>query len=352
MEIGIFHEFPCQAGQAEDAAFRESFELVDAAERWGLDAIWLAELHFSPNRSVLSDPLTIAAAIAARTERILIGTAVQVLPLGDPLRLAEAGATVDQVSRGRLIFGVGRSGFARAYAAFGVPYEESRERFAETLAVIRAAWSETSFSFHGQFFHYDNVCLTPKPFQRPHPPIRVAANSPDTFPAIGAQGLPLFAAVRLGTLSELAPHLRAYRAAYQAAGHEGRGEVYLRLPLHLADSEAEAIRAPEASIMQFYRGLGAQLEQSAAGPGARAIEQRAERGQQLQTLTYEDVRREKVVVGTPAMVVARLRQLRDELGLDGILAELNCGGMIPHERVRRSLQLLAQEVLPALRQTV
>ena len=112
----MFHEFERPPGVAEAEAFEAAFDLVDAAERWGLDAIWLAELHFSPARSVLSAPLALAAAIAARTRRIKIGTAVQVIPLCHPLQLAEEVATIDHISHGRLIFGVGRSGFARTYA--------------------------------------------------------------------------------------------------------------------------------------------------------------------------------------------------------------------------------------------
>src|ERR1700737_3410372 len=140
--------------------------MVDAAERWGLDAVWLAELHFSPRRAVLSAPLTVATAIAARTSRIKIGTAVQVLPLCHPLRLAEEAATVDHVSHGRLIFGVGRSGFARTYDHHGVPDAESRARFAETLEVVRRAWTQDTFSHDGEHFHFHETCVTPKPHQK------------------------------------------------------------------------------------------------------------------------------------------------------------------------------------------
>src|SRR5205085_8962518 len=143
------------------------------------------ELHFDPARSVLSAPLCIASAIAARTQRMKIGLAVQVLPLCHPLRLAEEAATVDQISNGRLIFGVGRSGVARTYEAYGVPYAESRDRFAETLQIIERAWSQPRFSFEGKYHRFDDVAVTPKPRQKPLPPIRVAASSPDTFPAIG-----------------------------------------------------------------------------------------------------------------------------------------------------------------------
>jgi alkanesulfonate monooxygenase SsuD/methylene tetrahydromethanopterin reductase-like flavin-dependent oxidoreductase (luciferase family) len=346
MEFGIFHEFERSDGRSEAQAFEDGFALVDAAEAWGLDAVWLAELHLNPDRSVLASPMTIASAIAARTERIKIGTAVQVLPLCHPLRIAEEAATVDQISHGRLIFGVGRSGFARTYAAYGVPYAESRERFAETLDILIRAWTTDPFTYHGTYFSYDNVRLVPKPYQQPYPPIRVAATSPDTFPAIGAQGYPIFAAVRLGTLAELGPNLNAYRAAYAAAGHAGGGEVFLRVPVYVAETDAQAETEPEDSIMRFYRALGAQLEASAVDAGARAVENRAERGQRLQSIAWSDVLREKVIVGTADRVAERLLALRSELGLDGILAELNCGGLIPHGRVMNSLRLLCQEVMP------
>jgi alkanesulfonate monooxygenase SsuD/methylene tetrahydromethanopterin reductase-like flavin-dependent oxidoreductase (luciferase family) len=291
--------------------------------------------------------LTVATAIAARTSRIKIGTAVQVLPLCHPLRLAEEAATVDHVSHGRLIFGVGRSGFARTYEHYGVPYAESRARFAETLEVVRRAWTEESFSFDGDYFHFEGVSVVPKPYQKPHPPIRVAANSPDTFPSIGAQGYAIFAAVRLGTLSELAPNIAAYRAAYAEAGHPGTGQVFLRIPVYVADTAERAYEEPQASIMQFYRQLGEQLEASATAAGARDIEQRDVRGRRLQSITFDEVVRDKVIVGTPAMVADRLKAISDELGLDGILAELNSGGLTPRAGVMRSLQLLCEEVKPA-----
>src|SRR5712691_5603558 len=136
MEFGMFHEFPSLPGRSDAEAFDEAMAQVDGAERWGLDVMWLAEIHFAPERTHLSAPLAIASAIAARTSRMKIGIAVQVLPLCHPLRLAEEAATVDQVSRGRLIFGVGRSGLPRTYEAYGIPYAESKDRFAETLHVI------------------------------------------------------------------------------------------------------------------------------------------------------------------------------------------------------------------------
>jgi len=346
-EFGMFHEFQCPAGTSEPDAFAESFAQVEAAERWGLDAMWLAEIHVAPERSVCAVPLTIASAIAARTNRIKIGTGVQVLPLCHPLRIGEEAATVDQISHGRLIFGVERSGFPRTYEAYGVPYGESRERFAETLEILKRAWTEDPFSYSGKFYKFENVRLTPKPYQKPWPEIRIAANSPDTFPAIGTLGHGVFVAVRLGTLSELAPNIRAYRQAYKAAGHPGEGKVFLGAPAYVAETAEQARSEPEDSIMYFYRYLGERLEDSATRAGVRAIEDRAARGRRLQTITYDEARRDKIIVGTPEEVTDRLVQLREELGLDGILAEMNCGTKIPHQRVMKSLQLLCEKVKPA-----
>ena len=349
MEFGVFHEFQCPPGQSEAGAFAESFAQVDAAEDWGLDVMWLAELHVAPGQSVLAAPLTIASAIAARTKRIKIGTAVQVLPLCHPLQLAEEAATVDHISHGRLIFGVGRSGFPRTYEAYGVPYSESRERFAETLDIVKQAWTQPRFTYEGRFHSFRDVCLVPKPYQQPHPEIRVAATSPDTFPAIGAMGYAIFCAVRLGALPELGPQIREYREAWKAAGHPGEGQVYLRVPVYVAETEREARDQPEESIMSFYRWLGGQIAASASTAGARAIERRAERGEVLRNITYEDTLRDKVIIGTPDMVADKLHRLRAELGLNGILAELNCGRAIPNDRVMHSLKLLCEQVIPKFR---
>ena len=342
----MFHEFQATPGASTAEAFARSFAEVDAAERWGLDIMWLAELHFAPERSVLASPLVLAAAIAQRTQRIKIGTAVQVLPLCHPVRVAEEAATVDQISQGRLIFGVGRSGFPRTYEAYGVPYAESRERFAETLEIIKLAWKEEQFSYSGKYFSYRDVSVVPKPWQKPHPPIRVAATSPDTFPAIGTLGHAAFVAARIGTLSDLAPLVHSYREAYKAAGHAGAGEIFLRVPVYIAETEQRAREEPEESIMHLFRYIGDRLADSANLAGARAIEKRAENAQRLQTVSYAEALREKMIVGTPDGVTDRLLELRAELGIDGILAELNPGGLIPHDRVLNALRLLCEEVMP------
>jgi alkanesulfonate monooxygenase SsuD/methylene tetrahydromethanopterin reductase-like flavin-dependent oxidoreductase (luciferase family) len=346
MEFGMFHEFPSMPGRGETEMFDEAMAQVDAAERWGLDVMWLAEIHFAPERTYLSAPLAIASAIAARTHRLKIGIAVQVLPLCHPLRLAEEAATVDQISQGRLIFGVGRSGVVSTYDAYQVPYGESRERFAEILDIVKLAWTEPRFSYSGRFYNFDNVASVPRPYQGKLPPIRIAASTPDTFPAIGALGYPVFASTRHPTWSELAPHIKAYYDAYQAAGHPGKGQVYVSAPIYIAETEERARAEAEASVTHFYRLQYELIAESARRSGRQNFIDRAER---LRNLTYADALRGNVLVGTPETVAARLKELRDEIGFDGILAELNCGGLIPHERVLNALRLLCQEVMPRFR---
>ena len=349
-ELGIFEEFWRRKGQSEAGAFRDAFAELDAAERHGIDVAWLAELHVNPARSVLAAPLTIASAVAARTRRLKIGIAVQVLPLCHPLRLAEEVATVDHISNGRLVFGVGRSGFARTYEAYGIPYAESRERFAENLAIIEKAWSEERFSYEGRFHSFHDVHLVPKPVQKPHPEIRIAATSYDTYPVIGAEGYPILIAVRQGRIEELAPHIAAYRRAYAEAGHpQGGDRIYLRIPVYVGNDREAARREPEESIMGFYRELGAQIAKTANLAGVKATENRGARAEALLNVTYEETLAQKVVVGAPDEVAARLAELKSSLAIDGILAELNCGGLIPHEKVMTSLRLLGEEVGPRLR---
>jgi alkanesulfonate monooxygenase SsuD/methylene tetrahydromethanopterin reductase-like flavin-dependent oxidoreductase (luciferase family) len=137
-----------------------------------------------------------------------------------PLRVAE-GATVDHISHGRLIFGIGRSGFPRTYQAYGISYAESRERFAEVTEILKRAWTQERFSYDGQFYRFDDVCLTPKPFQAPHPELRIAVNSPDTFEQTGREGYPIFAPPGWA-IQDLVP---TWRPSKLSQGHRHRQSV-------------------------------------------------------------------------------------------------------------------------------
>jgi alkanesulfonate monooxygenase SsuD/methylene tetrahydromethanopterin reductase-like flavin-dependent oxidoreductase (luciferase family) len=327
MEFGIFHEF-LSAGAAQPVSFAQSFEQIAAAEAWGLDILWVAEIHMNPTRCLVSSPLTVLSAVAARTNRIRIGPAVQLLPLGHPLRLAEEAATLDQISGGRLVFGVGRSAFPGAYRAYGISYEESQVMFAESLAIIRNVWTNPQASHAGHYWRFDGFTLVPRPVQTPHPPIRIAASRPETYAAIGTLGYPLLCALRASAIDDLAANLRAYRAAWAEAGHPGAPRAYLQIPILVGETQAEAEAAAKDGLMRFasYRA------DLVRGP-----------------LTYDVALRQKGFVGTPDHVASRIAALREATGIDGLSAEINVGSLMTHEQVMRSLRLFCQEVVPRFR---
>jgi len=275
-----------------------------------------------------------------------IGIAVQVLPLCHPLRLAEEGATVDQVSKGRLIFGIGRSGVVGTYDAYQVPYPESQARFAEIFEIVKRAWSQQRFSYEGRFYRFDNVACSPLPYRGKMPPIRIAASTPDTFPAIGAQGYPVFASTRHVTWDNVGPQLASYQEGWKQGGHPGRGRAYVGAPIYIAETDVRAREEARESVEHFYRLQYELIAESARRSGREQFIRRAE---QLKNLTYDDALRGNVLIGSPDTITARLKQLQAEIGFDGILAELNCGGLIPHQRVLNALRLLCQEVAPQFR---
>jgi alkanesulfonate monooxygenase SsuD/methylene tetrahydromethanopterin reductase-like flavin-dependent oxidoreductase (luciferase family) len=349
MDFGIFMEFGIRGGASQADAFEEGFDLVDAAEGWGLDIVWLGEMHFTPTRSVLSAPIGVACAIASRTRRLRVGTAVQVLPLNNPLRIAEEAATTDHISAGRFDFGIGRSGFPRVYDLYGIPYVESQGRFREALEIILEAWKGEPFSYHGEFYHFENVTVSPRPYQLPHPPLRMAATTEETFPRVGQMGLPIFVGLRGMDVADLATHLAAYRQAWREAGHPGDGDVCLRIPVYAGATEQQAREEPHESIT-FYFSRQADLTRAGVGrAGAGPAERLQARVDQLATLSYEQILRERVAFGTAAGLIDRLTELREKLHLSAIAAELNSGGLLSREQVKRTLHVMTHEVMPALK---
>lgn len=355
MDIGWMMDGDYREGQTQQEAFDVVLTTAERAETLGFDGIWLAERHFSrPGGAALvpsigSAPLLLATAIAMRTSRLRIGTAVLLLPLGHPVRLAEEVATLDHLSQGRLDLGVGRSSFPRAYEGYNIPYVESRERFQEYLEVMRLAWTQPKFSYSGTFYSCQDVEVLPRPYQHPHPPLHQAAATRDTFAAIGTLGLGLLVALIGTPLAELATVIAIYQEAWQAAGHPGHGEVRLRLPIYVAPTLHQAQADPRPSVMPYYERLRQGYLQSAQRFESA---ERTARAAQLETLTYEEVLQERVVFGTPQYVAKRLSILQQTMGLSGFIIEPNVGGGIPPEQVARSLDLFAQEAAPQLREKV
>ena len=339
MNFGMFTDFHVRGGNTQAESFDESFDQVMAAERLGFDTVWLAEHHFSPERAVLASPMIVASAICAKTERIRIGLAVQVLPLTNPLRVAEEAATVDHISKGRFEFGIGRSGLTRYYQGYNVQYEESRPRFLEALAIITKAWNQEQFSYAGQFNSYENVTVVPKPLQQPHPPITVAVAGEDTFPLIGSMGHSIF--VSMNTPKEqLINRLAAYTKSRKEAGIEDPGGITIRVPVYVAETREKAHSEPEESARHALAYAAQELSQTAASAEA------ATRMHRMANTPYSEILANRVLFGTPDELVERLNILQEELGINGIVMECNYGGRIPYTQVINSLRLLSEKVMP------
>ena len=347
MDVGLFLTFDRHRNMTESEAFEQAFSEIDLAEDVGLHSVWLAEMHFAGDRSVLASPLVVASAIAARTKQLRMGTAVQVLPLTNPVRLAEEVATLDHISQGRFEFGIGRSGLARSYVGYNIPYAESQGRFYECLDILLKAWTEDAFSYEGEFYNYHNVAVSPKPYQQPYPPIRMAAGSNETYPMVGRMGLPIFLSLRTVSIEDLQMSVSDYKKAWREAGQPGEPNLALRIPVYVADNMEDALSEPEEGIMGFFRNLGQMVVQSGS-QGRELNDERSQRANRLAEISYDEVLSEKVAFGTPDVVVERLERLREELGLSLVIGEVSTGLRLPPDRVLSSIRLLGEQVAPHL----
>lgn len=340
MDFGVFTMFTVREKGTQSEAFKEWFGIVQATEELGLDTFWIGESHFRPERAVMAAPLIGASAVAARTARIKVGLAVQVLPLADPLRIAEEAAIVDHISEGRLVFGVGRSSFIESYEGYNIPYAESRGRFAESLEVILKAWGDEPFSYEGEFYQFHDVDLVPKTLQKPHPPVRVAVESKDTFALTGSLGFPIFMRHQM-EIPQLQDLLHQYREARHLAGFSGPNDVILQVGAYVAETPERAYADPQASTMHRVRVIQQNLDRV----GDRETYERLRRSSQV---SYDELL-PRLAFGTPEAVAEKIQQYRDDLGITGISVDLNPGGQIPHHRVMNSLRLFAEEVVPRFR---
>jgi alkanesulfonate monooxygenase SsuD/methylene tetrahydromethanopterin reductase-like flavin-dependent oxidoreductase (luciferase family) len=349
MQCGLFYQLPCAPGQDAVTRYQETMEQIVYAEELGFDIAWLAELHFYRPFSILSSPLILAAALAQRTRRIRLGTAVVLLPLQHPLRVAEDAATVDLLSQGRLELGVGRGAIAIHFQGFNVPVEESRGRFEEALAIIQQAWTQETCAFAGKYFQVPETAVVPKPLQHPHPPLRIAANSPETAAFAGACGYPVFVASVINPFPKLPVQIDLYRRAFGAAGHTGRrADVAAMFPVYVADSAAHVRHEVEASVMYYFRTVVEQLrlgERDASPSYAYLREVR----QRMEAITWEEADATMALYGSPEQCVRKLREAHARCGMDQVICWFNPGGLVPHRQVLASMRRFAEEVMPAVR---
>jgi len=252
---------------------------------------------------------------------------------------------VDLLSDGRLEWGIGRAYLDWEYRNLGVPVEESRERFAETLEIVLKAWTEDPFSYEGRFFQYRDLSVIPKPVQKPHPPIRLAANSPDTFAIAGRLGFPIFASPLINPPDKLREYLAVHRETLKPGA---RHDVALMFPIHVSHSREQARQECEPSLMHFFRAAGERLR-----PLGETTIKSYEAFQQvlarLERVSYEGIDRHMGVFGDPDHCVERIRSLRQEFHMDEFIGYFNQGGLVDHATVKRSMELFAKEVMPYCR---
>ncbi len=329
MKFAVLQFFSWPERRVELATvYTRALDRIEIMDRAGYDAVWLAEHHFS-DFSVCPSVHMVGVLAAARTKRLRIGTGVSLAPFYHPLRLAEEIALLDQLSGGRVNWGAGR-GFARVeFEAFGVPPGESTSRFRETVEIVLRAWTHEKLHFAGAHFDFDGIEVLPKPLQEPHPPVWMAASSEGAIDWAAGRGFSILMDPH-SSPAEIGAKRRHYHERLAAAGFSeaGRDIPVARLVAVAPTAEkAEAVAKSGAEwIVNSY--LGAQhrpvMQGSFTPEGANPIRR------------YLD---EVIIHGSPEAVTDQIRRLREEIGLDYLLA-----APLSHE----SFLLLTDQVLPHL----
>jgi alkanesulfonate monooxygenase SsuD/methylene tetrahydromethanopterin reductase-like flavin-dependent oxidoreductase (luciferase family) len=320
MKFGILQFFSWPERRvALPTVYRRALERIDIMDRAGYDAVWLTEHHFSDYSVCPSIPV-LGSHVAARTSRLRIGTGVTLAPFYHPLRLAEEVALLDVLSGGRVNWGAGRGFDPREFATFGVPMEESRARFREAVEVVLRAWTNERLTYEGEFFSFENVEVLPKPVQRPHPPVWVAATSVGAIAWAASAGHSILMDPH-STHEEIGEKWEHYRQRLEAHGHSIAGrEVPIARLLAIAATEAEAAEVARlgAKWLLIY------IDPRSFGVVGDPVERYVER---------------VIIHGTPERVADEIQRLHEEVHLDYMI-----GAPLSHE----TFMLFTEKVLPRL----
>jgi alkanesulfonate monooxygenase SsuD/methylene tetrahydromethanopterin reductase-like flavin-dependent oxidoreductase (luciferase family) len=330
MRIGVF--VMGSRGGSFDAVLAQAQRI----DELGFHSVVVGERHFRHEGLLYASPLAAAAAIAARTSRVRIGLAGRILPLDHPLHIAEGAATLDVLSGGRLDFGVTRASLDdEAHAVFGSPKDEATERFEEALEVIVKAWTRDCFSHDGRHWSIPEVSVSPKPVQRPLPPIYVVAVSPDRLDFAARGGYPAYigATRPIGELAEAARH---YWATGERNGYDGRLDLSINRFVYVAESDERARADLEEPFIEF-------IDEHAPDLRAALIAKYGGR----ENLTFDRCVEDFLLVGSPATVASRIRTIGDEVACSYLLATFNFV-TVDHPLCVRSMELFAAEVMPRL----
>ena len=324
------------------AVYSRWLEQIDLAESLGFDSLWVTEHHFRNFGGMMPSPSVILAAAAQRTKKMRLGAAVSIIPMHNPLRIAEEFAMVDQLSGGRLNFGAGRGMHPTEYAVFGYDWNNAQKRLPEALDIILRAWSGAEFEWQGEHYCFPKLRVMPQPRQQPHPPVYVTANrDPESFQMIGERGHHLMTLPWIFTNEEQRTRVEMYRDALRRAGHPlDQKDVFTMYPIYVADTDEKA-RAEV--IGHWHRWRGFALEALNVAPGHPAY------GRVLGHLDYDAmVRDSRGIFGSPETCARILRRIIATLDTTHIGLTFHFGGL-SQDRVLRSMKRCVQAVLPALR---
>ncbi len=310
--------------------YERALQRIDVMDKTGYDAVWLAEHHFN-TFSVCPSVHVMGAYVAARTQKLRIGTAVTLAAMYQPLRIAEEIALIDVLSGGRVNWGAGRGFDATEFRAFGVPGEESTARFREAVDIVLSAWRNERLSYQGQYFQFDDIEVLPKPLQQPHPPVWMAATSEPSIEWAASQGHTIMMDPHSPN-TEIARKLAFYRRTLEQSGHrfEGR-EIPIARLLAVAETESEAqevARRGAGWIVGAYIGKAGNVFDPKGLANDQAPENPVDR--------YLDG---VVIYGTPESLVDQLQRLEQEMPLGYLMC-----APLSH----RSFELFTERVLPKL----
>lgn len=338
--------FPESCDQGRDGeVIDEVMQEALLSERLGFDTVWLSEHHFDGNCAYV-DPMTFGAAIAATTTRIRIGYAVAQMSLHHPVRLAEQFALIDNLSKGRLIVGLGRGTNYNIYEyqGYGIAADEAQARFEESVEVLVKAWTgENGFTHTGRFWDLNVPVLRPRPFTRPHPFMIRAAAGLETIRELGATGSPFLMNVQ--SMENTALRIGAWR---QAAWEHGVGDAAVAAGLDASwvwrnvfvaetDAEAERVGLPAFTAMQEHRG--AMRERVLREQGTTMMKASVKPPERIDP-------RHALICGSPSTVAVKMAEL-EESGVGGVILTFRMGPMA-WEQVASSLTLFMEGVAPAL----
>jgi natural product biosynthesis luciferase-like monooxygenase protein len=314
--------------------FSHMLDQICLADDLGYHAVWLTEHHFHRYGGLVPNPAVFGAAIAVRTRRIRIGVAVSVLPLHQPMTVAEDYAMLDVLSRGRLEFGIGKGSVQDEYRQLAMPTEDAAAVFEEASELIARGWSTATLTHTGSRFQFPELTLLPRPVQQPHPPIWVGVTgSRSSFEWAGRHGYHLMVLPYLVPTDVLKDCLAVYFDALCAAGHDpARQEILAKFHVFVADSAAEARRLAAPAYENYQDLMAARTRQNCVGP-----------------VWDEHVAAYKVIAGSPEECIERIRHWRETLGITQIGGTFHFGGLA-QEPTLRSIELFAREVEPAFRE--